>query len=57
MKLHMAGTWKRLNVEHRTFNIERPMSLPLKVGTVADPTLIDRIHYSMLDVRRSMFIF
>ena len=30
MKLHVAGTVNRLNVEHRTFNIERPILMTLR---------------------------
>jgi hypothetical protein len=30
MKLRVAGTVKRLNVEHRTSNIERPILMTLR---------------------------
>jgi hypothetical protein len=30
MKLRLAGTVKRLNVEHRTSNIERRILMPLR---------------------------
>jgi hypothetical protein len=30
MKLRLAGTMKRLNVEHRTSNIERPILMTLR---------------------------
>jgi hypothetical protein len=30
MKLRLAGTVKRLNVEHRTSNIERPILMTLR---------------------------
>ena len=30
MKLHVAGTVNRLNVEHRTPNIERPILMTLR---------------------------
>jgi len=66
-----------LNVEHRTFNIERPILMALRFiyFTTSEPQniehliaecrrvdsrcsvffIIDRIHYSMFDVGRSMF--
>jgi hypothetical protein len=74
MKLHIVGTDNRLNVEHRTSNIERPILKALRFiyFTTSEPQniecrrveslfsvffKIDRIHYSMLGVRCSMFIF
>jgi hypothetical protein len=30
MKLRLAGTVKRLNIEHRTSNIERPILMTLR---------------------------
>jgi hypothetical protein len=30
MKLRLAGTVNRMNVEHRTFNIERPILMALR---------------------------
>jgi hypothetical protein len=30
MKLHAVGTANRLNVEHRTFNFERPILMALR---------------------------
>ena len=74
MKLHVAGTVNRLNVEHRTPNIERRILMTLRFIdfiTIEPPNtepqsfeewirfaqsfLIDRMHYSMLDVQCSMF--
>jgi hypothetical protein len=67
MKLRLAGTANRLNVEHRTSNIERRILMALRFidfktseplnfegwFRFAQPFLIDSIHYSMLDVRVS----
>jgi hypothetical protein len=69
MKLRLAGTANRLNVEHRTPNIERRILMALRFiesktnesqnlegwFCFAKPFLIDRIHYWMLDVQCSMF--
>ena len=71
MKLHIVGTKIRLNVEHRTPNIERRILMTLRFidFKTSEPQnievwvrfaqsffyKIDRIHYSMLDVQCSMF--
>jgi hypothetical protein len=60
MKLHIVETVNRLNVEHRTSNIERPIwnrsrSADACAACCSALFKTDRIHYSMLDVERSMF--
>ena len=66
MKLRLTGTVKKLNVEHRTSNIEHRILMTLrfidfktsepynfegKIRFAQSFFKIDRIHYSMLDVR------
>ena len=74
MKLRLAGTVKRLNVEHRTSNIDdatlylilkqanrslrrtQPNRISKDRFALLSLFLIDRIHYSMLDVQCSMLM-
>jgi len=50
VKLHMAGTEKLPNIQRPTTNVE----LPIRIRFAQTLMKIDRIHYSMLDVQRSM---